>query len=106
MNIKEYIDSFDGNAANVQDVIDRGVRSKALRENPAFSEAVRDVYWELTLAEDKVMADMTIDGRKAAEESKRCAKMRSLITHVILVLDGKIQEGENAVYEMETTNEQ
>ena len=47
------------------------------------------------------MADMTIDGRKAAEESKRCAKMRALLTDIVLTLDGNILEGENAALELE-----
>lgn len=105
MNMKDYIDAFDGDKANVQEVITKGIRSKALRENPAFSEAVRDVYWKLTLAEDSVVADMTIDGRKAAEESKRCAKLRALLTDIVLILDGNILAGENAAYEMEMNNE-
>ena len=51
------------------------------------------------------MADMTLDGRKASEESKRCAKMRALLVDIVLTLDGAILEGENAVYEKENLNE-
>ena len=86
-------------------MIDSGYRSKTLRQNVAFTEAVRNVYWKLTLAEDNVMADMTLDGRKASEESKRCAKMRALLVDIVLTLDGAILEGENAVYEKENLNE-
>ena len=102
MKFKDYIDAFDGNKEDIQEVINKGVRSKALRENPAFSEAVREVYWKLTLAEDKVTADFSIDGRKAAEESKRIAKMRALLTDIVLTIDGNILAGENASFNKET----
>ena len=102
--MKEYIDIFDGKDKNLQDVIDDGFKSKALRENSIFSQAVKEVYWKLTLAEDKILADMSIDGRKAAEESKRCAKMRALLVDVVLTLDGNILEGENAAFELENNN--
>ena len=101
MIFKDYIDAFDGDNANIQEVIDKGIRSKTLRENQAFSEAVREVYWKLTLAEDKVTADMSMDGRKAAEESKRIAKMRALLTDIVLTIDGNILEGENASFNKE-----
>ena len=96
--MKNYIDLFDRSTKSVQEIIDQGYRSSTLRSNPIFSDAVKDVYWKLTLAEDKVMADMTIDGRKAAEESKRIAKMRALLADIVLTLDGNILEGENAAY--------
>ena len=96
--MKDFIDLFDRSNVSVQEVIDRGYNSRTLRDNPIFSDAVKDVYWKLTLAEDKVMADMTIDGRKAAEESKRIAKMRALLADIVLTLDGNILEGENAAF--------
>lgn len=102
--MKERIGIFDDKDRNLQDIIDSGYTSKTLRENPAFSQAVKDVYWKLTLAEDKILADMSIDGRKAAEESKRCAKMRALLVDVVLTLDGNILEGENAAFELENNN--
>ena len=104
--MKEHIDVFDRSAMNIQDVIDKGLRSKALRENPVFSEGVKDTYWKLTLAEDKVMADFTVDGRKASEEIKRIANMRAVLVDLILTLDGNIQEGENAQYSKENTNDE
>ena len=90
---------------NIQEVMDKGIRSKALRENIAFSEAVKDTYWKLTLAEDKVMADFSIDGRKASEEIKRIANMRAVLVDLVLTLDGNILAGENAQYNKENINE-
>ncbi len=99
--MKDKIDLFDRSGMHVQDVIDRGFKSKTLRENDVFAEAVKDVYWKLTLAEDKVMADFSIDGRKASEEVKRIAYMRASLADLILILDGNIQEGENEQYKGE-----
>lgn len=99
--MKEKIGIFDDSNRSLQDIMDDGFKSKTLRQNPIFAQSVKDVYWKLTLAEDKVLADMSIDGRKAAEESKRIAKMRALLVDIVLTLDGNILEGENAAFEME-----
>ncbi len=87
------------------EVIDRGYKSKTLRENPVFSEAVKDVYWKLTLAEDTIVADLNKDGREMAADMKRIAQMRALLADLILILDGNIQEGENEQYKGELNNE-
>ena len=103
--MKEHIDLFDRSSMNIREVIEKGIRSKTLRENTAFSEAVKDIYWKLTLAEDKVMADFSIDGRKASEEIKRIANMRAVLADLVLILDGNILEGENAQHEQENIDE-
>lgn len=103
--MKEFITVFDGKTKTVQQILDDGMKSKVLRDNPIFNDAIRDVYWRLTLAEDLIVADMKHDDRSANAESKRIAKMRSLLAEIVTVLDGNIQEAENAKFNMETNND-
>ena len=99
--MKDFINVFDGKTKTVQQILDDGMKSKILRDNPIFDEAIRDVYWRLTLAEDQIVADMREDDRKANTESKRIAKMRALLAEIVTVLDGNILEAENAAFEQE-----
>lgn len=99
--MKEFINVFDGKSKTVQQILEDGMKSKTLRDNHIFDEAIRDVYWRLTLAEDLIVADMKHDDRTANAESKRIAKMRALLAEIVAILDGNILEAENAAFEQE-----
>lgn len=91
--MKEYIDLFDRKGLTVQDILDRGMQSQVLRDHRIFQDAVKSVYWELTLAEDKAIGDATDNDK--LKEAQRLAQMRALLAEVVLVLDNNIFEAEN-----------
>ena len=92
----DKIDIFDRKFKPVQEIIDDGVQSELLRNNDVFRQSVNTVYNTLVLSEDKIANDPTIDGRRASEMRKVYSLMRTLLTDIVLELDGNIQEAENA----------
>lgn len=93
----KYIDIFDNKSRTLQDVLDEGVASKTLRENPVFQEVVKRVYFRLCLAQDSLVADLHgKEHREANEQLKHTAKMRSALLDIIVELDGNMLEAENA----------
>ena len=94
--LKKYIDHMDRADSPLQDILDKGRDSKLLLENPAFKQAVRDVYWKLTLWEDEAIGDVMKDPTSSQQEARRLAEMRCLLTTLLQMLDQSIVEAENA----------
>lgn len=109
--MKEYIDIFDrkewDDPRSIQRVIDKGMQSRTLRDNPVFIDAVKEIYWGVTLIEDRVNGaeGMGQDGKQIAEVSKRIARTRALLVDIVKVLDSNIFEAENALSERENQQE-
>ena len=96
-----HIPVLDGEK-KLEDVIREGMYAQALRNNPAFESAVRELYYKYTLAEDNVTA--TNDG-DADKNRYQYSMLRLLLTELVLQLDDMVQEKENAEYNNETNGE-
>ena len=92
---------FDREIESLEEIIQKGVNSELLFDNPVFIDATKQLYWKLTLAEDKIIGDVKRDGRETAAESKRLAQLRALLVELVSILDNNILAKENALYNME-----
>ena len=96
--MKEEIPFLDFKYKSPEDIIREGVHAEALRKNPAFVSAVRELYWQYTEAEDKVTAENSGD---AGKNRYHYSMMRLVLTDLLRQLDGMIQVGDNTKYDQE-----
>lgn len=82
----------------IEEKIRLGVYSETLRTNPAFVEAIRQMYLQYTIAEDNVTLE---NGGDAGKHRYHYSTMRSLLLDLTNILDGMVQESENLKYNKE-----
>ena len=76
------------------EIIRRGFNSKVLKDNTVFKEVIEDMYDKYTLKED-IVAASDLDYKTKAEQLVRYAYLRTLISEVMITLDGFINLAEN-----------
>ena len=89
--------SLDKNI-NIEERIRLGLHSKTLNENPAFCEAIRQMYMQYSIAEDKVTMENNGD---AGKHRYHYSMMRTLLLDLVDQLDVLVQEAENLKYGQE-----
>ena len=82
----------------IEEKIRLGLQSETLRTNPAFSEAIRQMYLQYTIAEDNVTQE---NGGDAGKHRYHYSLMRSLLLDLTNILDGMVLESENLKYDKE-----
>ena len=91
--IEQDIPILDYKEKSLDEQIREGIHSEALRSNPAFTEAVRALYWSYVEAEDNVTAE---NATEAGKHRYHYSTLRLLLTDLVKQLDLTIQLGENA----------
>ena len=82
----------------IEEKIRLGLLSETLRTDPAFVEAIQQIYLQYTIAEDQVTQENSGD---AGKHRYHYSIMRSLLLDLTNILDGMVLEGENLKYEKE-----
>ena len=99
------VTAFTDKYKSLNDVVQEGLDSVLLRDNPIFQQAINEMYTKITLAEDKLIGEADLDCRELGAKIKHYAMLRTLLSDFVLTLDGFIQLGENAGFHRETTGE-
>lgn len=99
------IKAFEG-VKPVHEILNDGRLASELRNHRIFQEAINEMYFDLTLEEDKITGNHEYDDRVASQERRKYSMLRTLLTELVFKLDGYILEASNEEYEQELEDNQ